>query len=140
MHFEWYHIPLVAGILFLVYGLYRLKRYTSMCSKCLRADGSVYDIITKKDEKGADDYYMVIGFITQKQALIIEEINVSFNPYEYQKGDTVGVLYNTQNPEKFILDENKVSTYTYIFCLAPGIVFILVGMWMICMKDVNAYG
>lgn len=111
-----------------------------MCSKCQRAEGSVYDIITKKDTEGADDYYMVIGFITQRQALIIEEINVSFNPYEYKKGDMVSVLYNRQNPEKFILDESKVSTYTYIFCLAPGIVFILVGMWMICMKDVNAYG
>lgn len=140
MHFEWYHIPLAAGILFLIYGLYRLKRYTSKCRKCLRAEGSVYDIITRTDDNGVEDYYMVIGFLTQKQVLIIEEINVSFNPYEYKTGDSVTLLYEAQNPENFILDESKVSTYTYILCLVPGIVCILVGMWMICMHDVNFHG
>lgn len=146
MHFYWYHIPLLLGIAMLIFGVYRLKRYIRLRKQGVCVEGSVYDIVIKEPEykntHGAhyQEHFMVIGFLTENQKLIIEEINVTFNPYEYKKGDTVNVLYKADNPEKFMLDNGKSPAYTYFLCLFPGVMFIVIGMWMICMQDVNAFG
>jgi hypothetical protein len=133
MHLAVYNVLLLLGVSLLIYGVYRLKKYISMRKWGLRSEATVYEIVNKKsstEEEVHTTLYMTIGFLTTEGTLIIKEMNVTLNPYDYEKGDTVAILYEKRNPEHCVIDDGQSPGYMYFMCLFPGMLFITAGCWM----------
>lgn len=134
MNADFFLLPLILGSGLIAYGIYRLKKYAHLQHDGLRCDGTIYEIITERTHniEGPDsvNYYLSVGFLTDKSVLIVKKIDVTLDHWRYKKGDNVCIIYDSASPEEIMLDKGEPPFYTYFLWLFPGAMCMVIGVWM----------
>ena len=127
-----YLIPL-AGIVLVFIGVIKYMRYKYLKRNGISADGIIVDLI-EEDSDGIKHFYPVVKFKNNYQFWVTTKADISVNSYsKYKKGDSVSILYDVNNPEKFMINEGKYINGVFVL-IVIGFLFLLVGLLSLFLK------
>ncbi|CAN5181519.1 hypothetical protein BH09BAC6_BH09BAC6_02840 [soil metagenome] len=93
------------GIVFTVFGIVKYRVREKLFKRGIRVKGLIVEIEAVVDSTINTSYYPVVQFNTLENESLRERYNLGFNPSAYKQGDTVNIIYNTENPKQFIIDD-----------------------------------
>lgn len=127
----------VFSLIFLIAGLGFIKKNKRIRQAGAKVKGVVHWVETSTDADGCLTYYPVIRFATsESQEWITKRYDVGGQESAYKYGDEVAVIYNTTNPEDFIIDDKRSRNIGPIF-LTIGITGVVISVILMVVKLFN---
>jgi hypothetical protein len=119
----------VMGLAALLIGIARSSDKRRLLNKGIRVDGIVFQIIHDGNST-SPTYYPVVRFVTEDNDQVTEKYKIGGNKYLYKEGDSVRVIYDAQNPGKFLLDDVRSKALSPVF-IYGGALLILVSVGLL---------
>jgi hypothetical protein len=126
---------IVAGGAFLaVLSFGKWTEYKKMLVTGKRVEGVVFDMENTMDitsiafddgsSAGNRLHYPIIRYVTLEKEWVTKKYSIGSNPSPYNIGDTVKIIYDTNDIEHFIIDDNQ-SRFTWPLVMIIGIALIV---------------
>jgi len=127
-----YVIPL-AGVLSFIIGLIKYRTYKRLTKSGTQTEGIIVDLIEERDD-GTSHFWPVVKFKNVNQFWVTIKADISVNSYsKYKKGDLVSILFDENNPEKFIINDGQYINGIYVFIII-GLIFLVYGLLVLFFK------
>ncbi|MBS1933479.1 MAG: hypothetical protein JST96_05715 [Bacteroidetes bacterium] len=131
---------IVIGIFFIFNYSKGIKKIKSVTKNGIEAEGIIFELVqdetiddTPKDLAYRDTYYLkspVIRFLTQEKHWVTGMPLIKISTTFFKTGQKVNVIYNSENPEEFLL-KTKLDLSTIItLVLIAGIVCLGYGVFL----------
>lgn len=107
------NVMLIGGILLVILAFYKLfwvKRKYKMSNI---AEGVVFKVEKEINRSGNEVTYIVVRFLTLEKVWITERLEDSVLPNIFKNGERIKVIYNADEPKKFIVVSAKQRTFYY---------------------------
>ena len=111
---------LVGGSLITI-GIFRLIRTFYLTKHGCVAKGVVCDIVSDPNDLGGANFYPIVSFPVNG-SIVTERYSVGFSFKLYSKGSNVRVIYDPDDPSKFIIDSLVVKILCCILIVAGGVI------------------
>jgi len=114
-------VGIVIGSIFAVLFFYvlfiKIRERRKIRTSGITVEGVVIELVTRRDSDGTGgDYgyihYPIVKYLTLEKEWITKEYYIGYNPSIYEEGDAVRIIYDRDEPTKFILD-GKVNGIQY---------------------------
>lgn len=108
-------------------GIYMAYSYIDLTKTGLYAPATVIDNESSYDSDSGTSYYAILNFTDQSGQQWRVRDNISYgNSPSYAKGTEVGVYYDAQDPENFVIDDfwHNMAIAIIFFCF--GLLFIAI--------------
>ncbi len=102
-----------------------LKQQQKLIDTGVRTQGVIKDIVSHIDSRGRTTQYIVVEFKTRDGQTIVEHSNASFGSlflyflkkkgYPVDKGDMVEVVYDPEDPKKFVIYPEFLTQFVRYF-------------------------
>lgn len=118
------------GVVLLVTAIYLYFSKLTFLKSAETAQGTVVELISKRSSNSIM-YTPVISFITKEDHKIEFSSSVSGNPPSYSVGETVEVIYNSEEPNKADINDFESLWLAPLIIGILGTAFFLVGFLII---------
>jgi hypothetical protein len=126
-------VPVFLGLVFTIVGYLKRKEIKKLKQSGIRVDGTVIAVeyeppvnpSTGDGSNNMGSYYPVFKFMTTEKKWITKRNEIGHYPSKYQEGDTVPVIYDPDNANEFMIDDNSTNIMVHMFWF--GIFLIAVG-------------
>ncbi|MCR8560498.1 DUF3592 domain-containing protein [Mucilaginibacter sp. BJC16-A38] len=135
MNVNYDELIIVAGGAFLaVFGFGKWNEYKKILVTGKRVEGVVFDmentsdmtsISFDNDSSGRNGlHYPIIRYVTLEKEWVTKKYSIGSNPSPYNIGDTVNIVYDTNDIEHFIIDDNQ-SRFIWPIVMIVGVALIV---------------
>ena len=137
-------MPVVLGLAFTIVSYFKNKEVKKLKQSGIKVTGDVvaveYEPPANYSPADVDDYnnqtgsyFPVIRYPVGKNEYVSKRSEIGRYPNKYNEGDTVPVIYDPDNVNEFIIDDNSskifvVMFWSGIFLVAVGIVVFIIKM------------
>lgn len=116
-------IGLIVSV-FVAFGLYNAMRYFDLKANGVYVTATVVDNHMSRDSDGAVSYKAILEFYDQIGNVHTVSDNVSYGSKpSYKTGTQIGVYYDPQKPERFIIDDFWHNMLISVFFIGFGAIF-----------------
>jgi hypothetical protein len=124
----------ILGVVFTIVGYIKRKEIHKLKQYGIRVDGTVISLDYEPPSNSGSanghynntgTYYPVIRYATTEKELLTKRCEIGHYPAKYNEGDTVPILYDPDNANEFIIDDNSSGIIVHLFWF--GILLIAVG-------------
>ena len=124
----------VLGLAALLIGIARSTDKRRLLNKGIRVNGTVFQIIHDGNST-SPTYYPVVRFLTEGDDQVTEKYKNGGNKYLYKEGDKVKVIYDAQNPARFLLDDVRSKALSPVFIYGGALLILLsVGLLVLGLR------
>lgn len=125
-------VLIVLGLLLCGAGFHLVLAQKYTAQEGVSAEGRVVemhsDYSADSDGGGSYVYYPVVEFKDVNNQAVIFRDRIGSNPASYRIGETVGVLYDPQNPGRAFIDQDSASLLPAALLLGAGILTLWFGV------------
>lgn len=120
------------GIVFVGIGAFMLIKGNDLVKRCTaRTEGTVVEIITEDstDDDGFTQYtyYPVIQYTVEGKT-VSKKSSSGSNPSKYNVNDKVGILYDPNKVEDYIIEGDKTTNFLGVIFVVAGIAVAIIGV------------
>ena len=120
------------GLIFIGVGVFMLIKGNNLAKRCTAsAEGTVIEIIA---EDSTDDdgfttytYYPVIKYTVEGKT-VSKRSSSGSNPSKYNVNDKVGILYDPNKVEDYIIEGDKTTNFLGVIFVVAGIAVAIIGV------------
>lgn len=98
------------GTAFSIVGYVLWRKRAAILKNGVKASGEVAEVIQE-----GKNYYPVIQFLTSDNINITHKYFLGSSTVDYFKGDKVMVIYNSENPSDFVINESTSKVLLFLF-------------------------
>jgi len=121
----------VIGLAALLFGIVRSREKLRILRKGIKVDGVILQVIND-GHSTSPTYYPVVKFYTEQNQPVTERYRIWGNKWTYREGEDVKVIYDPQNPGKFLLDEPRSKVLSPVF-IYGGVLLILLSIGLLIL-------
>ncbi|RKR83601.1 uncharacterized protein DUF3592 [Mucilaginibacter gracilis] len=121
----------VIGFAALLIGFARSNEKRKLLRNGIRVNGIIFQIIND-GKSSSPTYYAVVRFFTEQHDRVTEKYKIGGNKWTYKEGEDVKVIYDPQNPGRFLLDDIRSKALSPVF-IYGGIFLILVSVGLLVL-------
>lgn len=105
------------GLVLLAFYFLRYIRYKDYQKNGLPADGEVTDLSLEYNQRQERYYYPIIRFALRDGTWVTAKYSDGSYPASFKNGESVKLFYKEENPESFIIVNNKQRHTDKIFLI-----------------------
>ena len=128
-------VLLVAGVGLLLLGGHLHRRTEAFLAKAVRSHGVVVSL-ARQHSSGSDTFAPVVAFEHGGRTYRFTD-SISSRPAMYATGDSVGVLYDPDNPGNARIDRGRWNTIVPILIGGFGVLFCFAGLWVLKRRSTS---